>query len=173
MQSSSAGGDLNNETLKFKRQNDASPSLGVPKVTVDAERAPGQGSGPGGSPGRNSKNLASVRAQAQKEGKLIPAVDFMDMNKTMIDFSKQQRNSLADSKLNESIEEVSSPGKETFGQPMPGPPKLKQSGAFRHTEYAKGFYKVGNTAGGATTTANIATTNDSVSRRSSIAMDNA
>ena len=30
-------------------------------------------------------------------------------------------------------------------QRMTNPPKLKATAAFRHTEYAKGFYKVGGT----------------------------
>ena len=44
--------------------------------------------------------------------------------------------------------------------PKLGAPKLKQTGAFRHTEYAKGFYKVSGLA---------ATTNESISGSSVVA----
>ena len=47
--------------------------------------------------------------------------------------------------------------------PKLGPPKLKQTGAFRHTEYAKGFYKVSGLAATAT--------NESISGSSIVAAD--
>ena len=47
--------------------------------------------------------------------------------------------------------------------PKLGAPKLKQTGAFRHTEYAKGFYKVSGLAGTAT--------NESISGTSIVAPD--
>ena len=48
-------------------------------------------------------------------------------------------------------------------------PKLKINGAFRHTEYAKGFYKVGGTNTGVHQTY---ATNDSVSRSSFVGDQN-
>ena len=41
--------------------------------------------------------------------------------------------------------------KDGNGSKLISPPKLKQSGAFRHTEYAKGFYKVNNANANANT----------------------
>ena len=66
--------------------------------------------------------------KASPLGKPIPTVDFLDMNKTFI-------------KLDQT------PDEDRSG------PILKPSGAFRHTEYAKGFYKVNpGTQGAATAT---------------------
>ncbi len=56
----------------------------------------------------------------------------MDMNKTMINFNKN--NGLAADRA----QHILVSGDNTSGIM----PKLKAQGAFRHTEYAKGFYKV-------------------------------
>ena len=70
-------------------------------------------------------NVKKVKQNASKPLKLLPAVDFMNMNKTMISFCNQ-----TDSTGAVALDHDTSK------------PKLKPSGAFRHTEYAKGFYKV-------------------------------
>ncbi len=55
----------------------------------------------------------------------------MDMNKTMINFNKN--NGLAADRAQHIL---------VSGDTSGIMPKLKAQGAFRHTEYAKGFYKV-------------------------------
>ena len=55
----------------------------------------------------------------------------MDMNKTMINFNKN--NGLAADRAQHIL---------VSGDTNGIMPKLKAQGAFRHTEYAKGFYKV-------------------------------
>ena len=79
------------------------------------------------------------------------------MNRTMINFSPKKKNSIASEhaqvhlskeKPTDSLEAESVPllaQESNAANPKRGlsPPKLKQKAAFRHTEYAKGFYKVG------------------------------
>ena len=71
----------------------------------------------------------------------MQAVDFMDMNKTMINFNSRQESLVSkfDHSIAEEAKEVS--GGESARRMSPTKPKV--SGAFRHTDYAKGFYKVG------------------------------
>jgi ribosomal protein S13 len=90
-----------------------------------------------------SKKLKVAAALAKKrDGRNVQAVDFMDMNKTMINFNSRQESLV--SKFDHSVAEEA---KEVTGadiQRRRSIPKHKVggSGAFRHTEYAKGFYKV-------------------------------
>ena len=86
---------------------------------------------------KNSKQTGVSKKEKLREGKTVPAVDFMDMNKTMINFNTRQE-ALA-STVAEDTKDVS--GGESSRRVRS--PRLKVTGAFRHTEYAKGFYKVG------------------------------
>ena len=112
-----------------------------------------------------AKNTATP-VKFPREGSHVPAVDFMEHNKTMINFATNQRQSqaAADNKFDSSVlasEEV------TKEAAVISPPKLKPKGAFRHTEYAKGFYKVSVHAA----TTQLADTNGTISRRASIEGD--
>lgn len=82
-------------------------------------------------PQYNQYKITPTPVKFPREGKTVPAVDFMDMNKTMINFTNQRQSLNAFESQGLNNEEVKAA------------PKLKQIGAFRHTEYAKGFYKVG------------------------------
>lgn len=86
----------------------------------------------------------------KREGKTIPAVDFMDLNKTMINFttSTRQHDGSVASKLDTSVADGETKDV-SHGGTLSGisQPKLKQMAAFRHTEYAKGFYKVSGATG--------------------------
>ena len=89
-----------------------------------------------------SKKLKVAAALVKKrEGKSVPAVDFMGMNKTILTFNSRQESLVSkfDHTIGEETKEVS--GGESSRRVSPH--KLKVGGAFRHTEYAKGFYKVG------------------------------
>lgn len=162
----------NIETQGGTRLNTSTVSPEVPKVTMhetkkqsDLSHLESQTSGI-----HKAKTNIATAVKFPREGKTVPAVDFMDMNKEVINFATQQRNSqvinAGDGKFDQSTQEEakegSSPTAKKFSQP-----KLKQSGAFRHTEYAKGFYKVN---GVSPTTAGYQTiANDTASRQSIVA----
>ena len=52
-------------------------------------------------------STALKQQQPTREGKLIPAVDFMDMNKTMINFRKERKSSIDGQKFDSSVMEES------------------------------------------------------------------
>lgn len=82
-------------------------------------------------------NASTTVVKPLREGKTVPAVDFMDMNKDNLKF--MQSSVAVESKVESTtaLEEV----KENTVIKLQ--PKQKRNGAFRHTEYTKGFYKVG------------------------------
>ena len=81
----------------------------------------------------------------------------MDMNKTMINFTSRQEalvsNIAEETNPSSAVHQLNKrhPNRLDACKDVSGgessrrvSPKLKVTGAFRHTEYAKGFYKVGD-----------------------------
>ena len=88
----------------------------------------------------NVRNSTTTVIKPVREGKTVPAVDFMDMNKDNLKFMKSSLAIESKVESTTAMEEV----KELNTAVMKLQPKAaKRSGAFRHTEYTKGFYKVG------------------------------
>ena len=92
----------------------------VPKVTMTTEQKRSDLTHlESQSPGLQSKIVATV-VKFPREGKTVPAVDFMDMNKTMINFANQRQSQNAfDSSALEETKDGSISGVKM------NPPKLK------------------------------------------------
>lgn len=121
---------------------------GVPKITMGLEQlGPAHASPAARDAANNIKSSQFATSQvhssqtakpATGSKKAVPPVDFMDMNKTMINFQTQVGDSITgkDSSIEENRDAVGSPTSKMASA------KVQMNAAFRHTEYAKGFYKV-------------------------------